>query len=128
VPTFEFDLTPPTITGAADIRVRAPRNTKRIRVRYQVSACANDVDGAVPAACSPKSGDPLPGRPADGRSVLGDGHEREHPDCPFRGHGPADIRRLAPARLERPKLGGELGSGHQTGVVKSRAGDNAFTE
>jgi hypothetical protein len=55
VPGFEFDLTPPTIMGAADHRVRAPRNTKRIRVRYHVSA-RDDVDGAVPVACQPKSG------------------------------------------------------------------------
>jgi hypothetical protein len=56
---FEFDLTPPTITGAADKRVRAPRNTKRIRVRYHVSA-RDDVDGAVPVACRPKSGSFFP--------------------------------------------------------------------
>jgi hypothetical protein len=52
---FEFDLTPPTITHAADIRVRAPRKAQRIRVRYHVSA-RDDVDGAVPVACKPKSG------------------------------------------------------------------------
>ena len=55
VPGFDFDLTPPTITGAADKRVGAPRNTKRIRVRYHVSA-RDDVDGALPVACKPKSG------------------------------------------------------------------------
>ena len=55
VPGFEFDLTPPTITGAADIRVRAPRKAQRIRVRYHVSA-RDDVDGALPVACKPKSG------------------------------------------------------------------------
>ncbi len=55
VPGIEFDLTPPTIAGAGDIRVRAPRNTKRIRVRYHVGA-RDDVDGAVPVACRPKSG------------------------------------------------------------------------
>jgi HYR domain len=56
VPGIEFDLTPPTITGAADTRVRAPRKAQqRIRVRYDVSA-RDDVDGAVPVACKPKSG------------------------------------------------------------------------
>ena len=55
VPGFEFDLTPPTITGAADERLPAPRNTKRVRVRYHVSA-RDDVDGAVPVACRPRSG------------------------------------------------------------------------
>jgi len=51
---FEFDLTPPTITGAADKRVRAPRKAQRIRVRYHVSA-RDDVDGALPVTCKPKS-------------------------------------------------------------------------
>jgi hypothetical protein len=59
VPGIEFDLTPPTITGAADNRVRAARNTKRIRVGYHVRA-RDDVDGAVPVACWPKSGSFLP--------------------------------------------------------------------
>jgi HYR domain len=59
VPGIEFDLTPPTITGAADERFRAPRNTHRIRVRYHVSA-VDDVDGTVPVACQPKSGSFFP--------------------------------------------------------------------
>ena len=59
VPGIEFDLTPPTMTGAADKRVRAPRNTQRIRVRYFVSG-RDDVDGAVRVACRPKSGSFFP--------------------------------------------------------------------
>ena len=55
VPGFEFDLMPPTIKHAAEIRVRAPRTAQRVRVRYHVSASDN-VDGAVPVACQPKSG------------------------------------------------------------------------
>jgi hypothetical protein len=55
VPGFEFDLAPPTITGAADTRIRAPRTAQRIRVRYHVSA-RDDVDGALPVACKPTSG------------------------------------------------------------------------
>ena len=55
VPGFEFDLTPPTITGEADKRVRAPRKAQRFRVRYHVSS-RDGVDGAVPVACRPKSG------------------------------------------------------------------------
>ena len=55
VPGFEFDLTPPRIMGAANKLVRAPRKARRIRVRYPVSA-SDDVDGAVPVACQPKSG------------------------------------------------------------------------
>jgi hypothetical protein len=54
-PGLEFDVTPPTITGAADKRVRAPRKAQRIRVPYHVTA-SDDVDGAVPVACQPKSG------------------------------------------------------------------------
>jgi HYR domain len=55
VPGFEFDLAPPTLTGAADIRVRAPHKAQRISVRYHVSA-RDDVDGVIPVACKPKSG------------------------------------------------------------------------
>ncbi|MGN6800116.1 MAG: HYR domain-containing protein [Gaiellaceae bacterium] len=55
VPGIEFDLTPPRITGAAEKRVRVPRNAQRIRVRYHVSA-RDAVDGAVPVTCRPKSG------------------------------------------------------------------------
>jgi HYR domain len=59
VPGMVFDLTPPTITGAVDKRIRAPRTTQRARVRYQVSG-RDDVDGAVPVACRPKSGSFFP--------------------------------------------------------------------
>jgi hypothetical protein len=59
VPGIEFDLTPPTITGAADRRVGSPRNIRRIRVRYRVSA-RDDVDGAVPLVCRPRSGSLFP--------------------------------------------------------------------
>ena len=41
--------------GAANKLVRAPRNARRIRVRYTVSA-SDGVDGAVLVACQPKSG------------------------------------------------------------------------
>ena len=68
-PGLEFDLTPPTISGAADRTVQVPRyrvvriskkTTKRVpvtsvRVKFQVTA-EDDVDGRVPAACQPKSG------------------------------------------------------------------------
>jgi HYR domain len=52
---LDFDLTPPTLTGAAGTTVRAPRGQKRVRVRYAVTA-QDDVDGAVPATCKPRSG------------------------------------------------------------------------
>ncbi len=55
VPSLEFDLTPPTITGAVDKIVRAPRGIKRMRVTYKLDA-ADAVDGSVPVSCKPKSG------------------------------------------------------------------------
>ena len=54
VPGLEFDLTPPTMSGAVDKTVRAPKHAKRVRVKYAVTA-QDDVDGAVPASCEPKS-------------------------------------------------------------------------
>jgi hypothetical protein len=55
VPGLEFDVTPPTISGAANKVVRAPRKAKRARVTFQVTA-QDDVDGARPVTCTPKSG------------------------------------------------------------------------
>ena len=55
VPGLEFDLVPPAITGAIDKAVRAPRGVTRVRVRY-LPAATDDVDGAVPVACRPRSG------------------------------------------------------------------------
>jgi len=55
VPGLEFDVTPPTVTGAVGKRVRAPRTARRVRVTYRVSA-QDDVDGAVPVSCQPRSG------------------------------------------------------------------------
>jgi hypothetical protein len=52
---LDFDLTPPTLTGAVGKTVRAPKGQKRARVRYAVTA-RDDVDGAVPATCKPMSG------------------------------------------------------------------------
>jgi hypothetical protein len=55
VPGLEFDLTAPTLTGAIDRTIRAPRRLKRVRVAYEVTA-QDDVDGAVPVTCRPRSG------------------------------------------------------------------------
>ncbi|MBA3366549.1 MAG: HYR domain-containing protein [Actinobacteria bacterium] len=55
VPGLELDLTAPTLGGAASKTVRAPKGVKRVRVLYRVTA-RDDVDGAVPVSCSPKSG------------------------------------------------------------------------
>ena len=47
VPGFEFDVTPPTLSGATSKTVRAPRGAKRVRVTYKVTASDNaDSSGA----------------------------------------------------------------------------------
>jgi HYR domain len=55
VPNLEFDTTAPTIKGAAGKSIRAPRKATGARVRYRLSATDN-VDGAVPVTCEPRSG------------------------------------------------------------------------
>jgi HYR domain len=55
VPGLEFDLTAPVLSGTRNRTVRAPRGKKRVRVKYAVSA-RDEVDGAIRAACRPKSG------------------------------------------------------------------------
>jgi HYR domain len=51
----EFDLTGPVLTVPRNRTVRAPRRANRVRVKYAVSA-RDEVDGAIPALCRPKSG------------------------------------------------------------------------
>ena len=53
VPGLDFDLTPPTLSGAADKVVRAPKGRKRLRVNFNVTAL-DDLDGTVAASCNPK--------------------------------------------------------------------------
>ena len=55
VPGLEFDLAPPTLSGAPAKTVRAPKGAKSARVTYKVAA-TDDVDGAVPVSCKPRSG------------------------------------------------------------------------
>jgi hypothetical protein len=55
VPGLDFDLTPPTLTGPNSKTVRVPRRVKRVRVAYAFTA-QDDVDGAVPVTCRPRSG------------------------------------------------------------------------
>jgi hypothetical protein len=55
VPGLEFDLSPPTLSGAANKVVRAPRKAKAARVSFTVSA-RDDVDCSVPVTCKPRSG------------------------------------------------------------------------
>ena len=44
VPGLEFDVTPPTLSGATSKTVRAPKNAKRVRVTYNVTA-SDALDG-----------------------------------------------------------------------------------
>jgi hypothetical protein len=55
VPELEFDLTPPTLSGAVSKTVRARRASKTVRVTYRVTA-SDAVDGSVPVSCQPRSG------------------------------------------------------------------------
>jgi HYR domain-containing protein len=55
VPGLEFDVTPPTLSGAVNKTVRARRGSKRARVTYKVAA-SDAVDGSVPVSCQPRSG------------------------------------------------------------------------
>ena len=55
VPGLEFDLTPPTMSGATAKTVRAPKGAKNVRVTFKVTA-TDAVDGPVPVSCRPKSG------------------------------------------------------------------------
>ena len=55
VPGLEFDLTPPTLSGATAKTVRAAKGAKSARVTFKVTA-TDDVDGPVPASCQPRSG------------------------------------------------------------------------
>lgn len=55
VPGVDFDLTPPTISGAGSKTVRVPKRVKRVRVRYSLTA-QDALDGAVPVLCEPRSG------------------------------------------------------------------------
>ena len=54
VPGLDFDVTPPTMRGAASKIVRAPRGARRVRVRYTVTA--SDAAGQAVLACLPPSG------------------------------------------------------------------------
>jgi hypothetical protein len=66
VPGVEFDVTPPSLSGARSKTVRAPKDAKRVRVTYNVTA-SDAVDGHVPVTCVPRSGSRLP----IGRTVVG---------------------------------------------------------
>ena len=55
VPGANFDVTPPTFTGAANKAVAAAKRVKTVRVSFKVTA-HDDVDGSVPVKCTPGSG------------------------------------------------------------------------
>jgi len=53
-PAASFDVTPPTLSGAANKVVSAPKHVKKMRVSFNVTA-HDDVDGAVAVTCVPPS-------------------------------------------------------------------------
>lgn len=55
VPGLEFDLTPPTLTGATSKSVRIQKSVSRVRVTYSVAARDN-TDPSVPVVCKPRPG------------------------------------------------------------------------
>jgi len=59
VPQVEFDLVPPSITGATSKTVRAARGAAAARVRFAVEA-VDARDGAIPVKCKPKSSATFP--------------------------------------------------------------------
>jgi len=59
VPGLEFDVTRPTLTGAANKSVKVKRGAKSARVAFRVTA-QDDRDGALPVRCTPKSGSRFP--------------------------------------------------------------------
>src|SRR3954447_22814553 len=59
VPGLEFDLTPPTLTGARAKTVRASRRAKSARVAYNVTA-SDSVNGQLRVAWAPRSGARFP--------------------------------------------------------------------
>ena len=58
VPGLDFDLTAPVLRGAVAKSIRASAGKKSARAVYRVTA-SDDVDGALPASCLPRSGRPF---------------------------------------------------------------------
>ena len=54
-PSTRVDTTAPTLIGAKNRTVKAPRNAQRARVRFDVFA-NDDVDGPVGVSCTARSG------------------------------------------------------------------------
>ena len=64
-PASEFDVTPPTLSGATPRTVPAPKGARSVRVRYKVTASDNE-DSQVPVTCTRLSGSRFP----IGRTVV----------------------------------------------------------
>ena len=59
VPGLEFDVASPRLIGMVDRSARAPRGQMTARVAFSVTA-QDDVEGAVPVRCNPRSGTRFP--------------------------------------------------------------------
>jgi hypothetical protein len=55
VPGLEFDVTAPRLSEATAKTARVPKKAKNARVTFKLTA-TDDVDGAVPVSCQPRSG------------------------------------------------------------------------
>ena len=64
-PAIEFDVTPPTLSGATPRTVRAPKGARSVRITYKVTASDN-AESQVPVTCTPRSGSRFP----IGRTVV----------------------------------------------------------
>ena len=65
VPSLDFDVTAPVLTGAANKTVKARKGARNARATFQVTA-QDDRDGALPVVCRPPSGSRFP----IGRTVV----------------------------------------------------------
>jgi len=65
VPGYDFDVTAPVLTGAANKTVKAQKRSRGARVTFHVKA-QDARDGALPVSCKPRSGSRFP----IGRTVV----------------------------------------------------------
>ena len=59
VPGLEFDVSPPSLTGATNKTVKAKKGKKFARVTFKLTA-VDAREGALPVSCSPRSGFAFP--------------------------------------------------------------------
>jgi hypothetical protein len=55
VPGHAFDVTPPALSGATARTIQVAKGATSARVTFKVTA-TDDVDGAIPVSCLPRSG------------------------------------------------------------------------